>query len=172
METICHVYQVFLQLPITFGMSVHYEVLSFTCLTMKKASWVHSRVGMVLFWQSCNWYQLNFINKCPLLRQTSQCTSAMLLPMKLCYVEIYTYSYTMVNNCEHMLHTNDHSCDILAQHNSTIRGGQYRRECLTVLIAVVSHQHAEPIFMQNQYSEVTSLQQFSTNFAIPPSKCS
>ena len=34
----------------TFGMSVHYEVQSFACLTMKKASWVHSRVDTVLSW--------------------------------------------------------------------------------------------------------------------------
>ena len=33
----------FLRLPTSFGKSVRYEVLSFACLTINKASWVQSR---------------------------------------------------------------------------------------------------------------------------------
>ena len=36
-----HVYQgAFLRLPTSFGKPVHYEVLTFACLTVNKASWV------------------------------------------------------------------------------------------------------------------------------------
>ena len=43
-----HVYEdkdAFLRLPTSFGKSVHYEVLSFACLTVNKASWVQGRGG-------------------------------------------------------------------------------------------------------------------------------
>ena len=38
----------FLQLPTSFGKSVRYEVLSFACLTVNKASWVQGGVATAL----------------------------------------------------------------------------------------------------------------------------
>ena len=38
----------FLRLPTSFGKSVHYEVLSFACLTVNKAIYVQGGVAMLL----------------------------------------------------------------------------------------------------------------------------
>ena len=38
----------FLRLPTSFGKSIRYEVLSFECLTVNKASWVQGRVATPL----------------------------------------------------------------------------------------------------------------------------
>ena len=38
----------FLRLPTSFGKSVHYEVLSFACLTVNKVSYVQGGVAMPL----------------------------------------------------------------------------------------------------------------------------
>ena len=38
----------FLRLPTSFGKSVRYEVLSFACLTINKASWVQGGVAKLL----------------------------------------------------------------------------------------------------------------------------
>ena len=45
---VCKGKDAFSWLPTSFGTSVHYEVLSFVCLTVNKASWVQAGVATPL----------------------------------------------------------------------------------------------------------------------------
>ena len=63
-EAVCRIYKgkdVLVCLPTSFGKSVRYEVLSFACMTVNKASEEHvGRVARQLSWYSCCWYHIHF----------------------------------------------------------------------------------------------------------------